>query len=247
MSTEAGGPVQLPLAGVGAVVTGASRGIGAAVVRSLAGAGATVVLLARGLDALERVAAGLGGRGIPLPCDLGDAVAVARAVESISDRFDGKLGILVNNAGIFPFAPLHEIASDEFVSAVEVNLVAPFRFVRAFLPGMRTAERGHVVTIGSAADRVAYPNNGAYSATKFGARALHEVLRAETRGTGVRATLVSPGPTATAIWDAVDIEAHKGIPPKDRMMCAEDVASAVLYAVLQPAHVNVDELRLSRA
>lgn len=247
MSATAGDPAQLPLAGVGAVVTGASRGIGAAVARSLAGAGATVVLVARGIDALERVASGLGGRGIPLPCDIGDAAAVGRAVDTVSARFDGEVGILVNNAGIFPFAPVHELAPGDFESAVDVNLVAPFRFVRAFLPGMRGAGRGHVVTIGSTADRVAYPNNAAYAATKFGARALHEVLRAETRGTGVRATLVSPGPTATAIWDAVQIDAHEGLPPKDRMMCAEDVANAVLYAVLQPAHVNVDELRLSRS
>src|SRR5208283_432105 len=89
-----------------------------------------------------------------------------------------------------------------FARMLALNLAAPFQLVRAFLPGMRLRGRGHVVTVGSVADHVAFPGNSAYSASKFGVRGLHEVLRTELRGTGVRATLVSPGGVDTPLWDA---------------------------------------------
>jgi NADP-dependent 3-hydroxy acid dehydrogenase YdfG len=153
----------------------------------------------------------------------------------------------VNCAGVFPFAPFHELTVDAFAEAMSLNVVVPFRFIRAFLAEMRAAGAGHVVTIGSVADRVAYPENAAYAASKFGARAMHEVLRAETRGTGVRATLVSPGAVDTAMWDAVNPDARADLPSRPDMLVAEDVAMAVLFALTQPPRVNVDELRLSRA
>jgi NADP-dependent 3-hydroxy acid dehydrogenase YdfG len=76
---------------------------------------------------------------------------------------------------------------------------------------------------------------------------LHEVLREECAGTGVRTTLVSPSATDTPIWDPVDPDNTPGFPPRASMLRAEDVADAVLWAVTRPAHVNVDELRVSRA
>jgi NADP-dependent 3-hydroxy acid dehydrogenase YdfG len=103
------------------------------------------------------------------------------------------------------------------------------------------------VTVGSIADRAAFPENGAYAASKFGLRGLHEVLRAELRGTGVRATLISPGPVDTALWDAVDPDNRPGFTPRASMLDPDAVANAVIYAVTQPADVNIDELRLSRS
>lgn len=237
----------LPLSGRLAVVTGASRGIGEAVARALAEAGATVALVARNREALDRVASSLGTRGVAVPCDLLDAVAVDRAIRAVVTALGGTPRLLVNSAGVFPFAPLHELSADAFAAAMTVNVVAPFRFVRAFLGHMRDAGEGHVLTIGSVADRIAFPDNGAYAASKFGARAMHEVLRAETRGTGVRSTLVSPGPVDTAMWDEVMTRARADLPSRSQMLGAADVARAVLFAVTQPAAVNVDELRLSRA
>ena len=96
------------------------------------------------------------------------------------------------------------------------------------------------------ADRSIYDANGAYSASKFGLRALHDVLRAENRGTGLRATLVSPAAVDTAIWDA-HAPGRGGLPPREAMLRPEDVADAVCWALTRPAHVDVDELRLSRA
>jgi NADP-dependent 3-hydroxy acid dehydrogenase YdfG len=236
-----------PLAGVASVVTGASRGIGAAIARSLAAAGADVALVARSREWLEELAASLGTHGIPVPCDLRDPRAVDGAVGAINAKLGRPPHILVNGAGLFHLGALHELDADDFEAMIGVNLVATFRFVRAFLPAMRANASGHVVTIGSVADHSAWPGNAGYAASKYGARAVHEVLRAETRGSGVRATLISPGATDTALWDELDPDSRTDLPSRSQMLRPEDVARAVLFAVTQPASVNVDELRVSRA
>jgi NADP-dependent 3-hydroxy acid dehydrogenase YdfG len=235
------------LAGRTALVTGASRGIGAAVARRLASEGARVALLARSEDALRRLAAEIGGEAIALPCDVRSADAVARAMETLLRLTDGGPDIVVNNAGAFLIAPAEETSVDAFRETLEVNLTAPFALVRAVLPAMRARGRGHVVTIGSIADRAIFPGNAAYAASKFGLRALHEVLRNELRGSGVRATLVSPGPVDTELWDAIDPDNQPGFTPRASMLSADAVADAVHYVVTAPATMNVDELRLSRS
>jgi len=231
------------LAGRGAVVTGASRGIGLAIARSLARAGARVAMLARGAEALAQRAAELGGAALPVPCDVADAAAVGRAMQVITLAFGGAPDIVVNNAGIFHPHPLADITPDEFAASIAVNLNAPFYLVHAALGAMRARRGGHIVTIGSVADRVAYAGNGSYAPGKFGVRALHDVVREELRGTGVRATLVSPGPTNTDIWG--DLAGTGRFPSRDAMLDADAVADAVLYAVTRAPGVNVDELRLS--
>lgn len=236
-----------PLAGRTALVTGASRGIGRATAVALAAAGATVVCVARSAAALDEAAAAAGPRAIAVVGDIADAGDVARLAATVRERLGHAPDILVNNAGLFRIAPVHELDTDDFAAMVQVNLVAPFRLVREFLGELRARGAGHVVTIGSIADRQVFPDNVGYAASKHGARAMHEVLRAELQGTGVRATLVSPGPVDTPLWDPVDPDNREGFPPRAAMLRAEDVADAVAWAVTRPGHVNVDELRLGRA
>jgi NADP-dependent 3-hydroxy acid dehydrogenase YdfG len=235
-----------PSAYLTAVVTGASRGIGRAIAAAFVAAGAKTFLLARGEAALQRVADALGPLAVPVVCDVADAVEVGRAVDYIEDAIGGVPLVLVNNAGIFPLAMLHDMAAADFEHTLAVNLVAPFRLLRAFLPGMRVRGSGHIVTIGSIADRVVFPENGAYAASKHGQRAMHEVLRQEIQGSGVRATLVSPGPVDTSIWDAIDPDNRAGFTSRHNMLSADAVAQAVMWAVSCPPDMNVDELRLSR-
>lgn len=172
---------------------------------------------------------------------------VQDAAARVHGTFGGAPDVVVNNAGLFALARVDETSPSDFARALETNLVAPFLIVRAFLPEMRERASGHLVSIGSIADRAAFPENGAYAASKFGVRALHEVMRAELRGSGVRATLVSPGPVDTELWDGIDTSTRPGFTPRAMMLPADAVAAAVLYAVSAPAAVNVDELRLSRS
>src|SRR5262249_22766063 len=196
---------------------------------------------------LRDAATNLPTPGLAITCDVGDAAAV----DAMASRVRGELGdapdVIVNNAGLFKLAPVHATTPDDFTSALEVNLIAPFRVIRAFLPAMRERKRGHIVNVGSIADRVAFPENGAYAASKYGLRGLHEVLRTELAGSGVRATLVSPGPVDTSLWDEIDPDSKPGFSPRASMLHPDAVAAAVLFAVTQPPTVNVDELRLSRA
>ncbi len=211
---------------------------------ALAGAGARVTLVARGASALHELASHIGSLAVVAPCDVADARAVAAMVAGLraSERMPD---MLVNNAGLFPLAPLDEMAAADFAHTMQVNLIAPFLLLRELLPHMKAAGAGHVITIGSVADRTVFAGNGAYAASKHGQRAMHEVLRQELRGTGVRATLISPAATDTPIWDPIDPDNQPGFPPRASMLRPEDVAEAVLWAVSRPSHVNVDEVRLS--
>jgi NADP-dependent 3-hydroxy acid dehydrogenase YdfG len=177
--------------------------------------------------------------------DVSDASQVERAVGAVREAFGDVPDLLVNNAGIFDPKPLHVLTGKEFEQMIRINLIAPFYVLRAILPAWREQRRGHVITLGSISDRTIFPGNGAYSASKFGGRAMHEVLRAETRGTGVRSTLVSPASVDTPIWDAVTYPLDGGLRPRDKMLAADAVADAVVWAAMRPANVNVDELRLS--
>jgi NADP-dependent 3-hydroxy acid dehydrogenase YdfG len=225
------------LAGKLVVVSGASRGIGLAVAGALHGAGAHVVRLARSLtDATT-------DRQTDLRCDVADPDAVGRAVT----RVLGELGVpdvLVNNAGLFVVKPAHEIEPEEFQRTLTVNLTGAFLLTRALIPQMVSRGSGHVVTIGSVSDHVAYSGSAAYAASKYGLRGLHEVLRVELSRTGVRTTLVSPGPVNTDIWDPIDPDSKPGFTKRSAMLCAEDVAAAALYAVTQPPRVDVTDIRL---
>jgi NADP-dependent 3-hydroxy acid dehydrogenase YdfG len=234
------------LEGRNAVVTGASRGIGLAVARAIAGAGARVAMLARSVDRLAAEAERLHGRALAVPCDLTRDDDVARALRVIDERL-GDVDVLVSNAGVFPLGAVGAMPPREFARAVTLNLVAPYHVLHHLVPRMRRRGQGHVVTVGSVADRVAYPENAAYAAGKYGARGVHEVLREELRGSGVRASLVSPGPVDTEMWDAIDPDNRPGFTKRALMLRPEDVADAVLWVVTRPSTVNVDELRVARS
>src|SRR4029079_2834925 len=108
-------------------------------------------------------------------------------------------------------------------------------------------KRGHIVTIGSIAERNIFPENSSYAASKFGLPALHEVLRAETRGRRVRETPVSPAQVNTDLWNDVDPDSRPGFTPRSEMLSPKALSAPVGYAVSQPADVNIDELRLSHS
>lgn len=244
-STMAGSAV--PLSGRSAIVTGASRGIGMECARALGEAGAALVLVARDMQALSNVGRAIGGNVAAFSCDFAHPDIVASVLQEIRAHLGAAPDILVNNAGHFFLAPVEETSVEDFERTMRINLTSQFAFAREFLPDMRRRKRGHIVTIGSIADRSAFPENAAYAASKHGARGLHEVLRAELRGSGVRATLVSPGPVNTTLWDDVNPDDRPGFTPRAQMLSASAVADAVRFVVTRPDDVNIDELRLSHS
>jgi NAD(P)-dependent dehydrogenase (short-subunit alcohol dehydrogenase family) len=227
-----------PLAGKIAVVTGASRGIGLAVADELRSAGAHVVRLARSLSD------GSGERDTTIRCDVTRPEDVDRVLQRVMVAV-GVPDVVVNSAGVFYVKPLAETTPAEFTETISVNLTGPFLVARALLPRLVQRGSGHVVTIGSSSDHIAYAGNSAYAASKYGIRGMHEVMALELANTGVRTTLVSPGAVDTDMWNAIDPDSKPGFRKRKDMMRPEDVAEAVLFAVTRDARMTVTEIRLA--
>ena len=230
--------------GATALVTGASRGVGQAVTRRLAADGARLALVARSAEPLEALAEEVDGTAVP--CDLADAEAVEAAAHRVQEVFDGPPELLVNAAGVFSLAPAAETSVEDFDRNMTVNVRGAFLVVRAFLPAMLRRGRGVVVNVGSVAGRRALPGNAAYGASKFGLRGFHEVLLEETRGTGVRATLVEPAATDTELWDPYDPDGDPNLPDREAMLHPDDVAEAVQFAVGARPEVRIPLLQVER-
>ena len=221
------------------LVTGASRGIGAATARRMAAAGARLVRMARSaMPALEGA--------IDIRVDLAAAAARYEAREQVH-RLVGTPDIVVNNAGAFLLADLADTSDALLREQVAINVEAPLAIARHFLPAMRERGSGAHIVIGSVADWRGFPGNAAYAASKYAVRGLHDVLLEEFRGSGVRCTLISPGPTDTSVWDPLDPDHRRDLPDRASMLRPDDVAEAVIFAATRPAHVQLELIRLGAA
>lgn len=214
------------LEGVSALVTGASRGIGRRIALSLSDAGARVLPASRGGPGLEEVADRCGEEA--LTADLADDGDLGALVDGVRRRLGGGPDVLVNNAGVFDLAPAHETPPDVLDRHLALNLRVPALLTRAFLGGMRERGRGHLVHLGSVSGRRALPGNAAYSASKFGLRGFHEVLRVELEGTDVCSTLLEPGAVDTGAWDDLEERLGEDLPPRGSMLSPDEVARAAL-------------------
>lgn len=234
------------LEGRTALVTGASRGIGARTALALSAAGARVLPASRGGGELRAVAERCGSE--PLEADLTEDAQLSALAREARSRLGGPPDLLVNNAGCFALAPAHETGPEVLDRHLALNLRAPVLLTRRFLAGMRDRGRGHLLHVGSVAGRRALPGNAAYSASKYGLRGFHEVLRAELRGTGVCSTLIEPGPVDTDAWSSVEGRLGEDLPPREAMLDPEDVARAVASAVAMgpygrggsPGHLSLE-------
>jgi len=222
------------------LVGGASRGIGLLIADLCELAGARVARASRSLSPAQ------SDQRLDLPCDLTRADDVAELRRAVESGF-GLPDIVVHNTGSFLLKPLEATSPEEFAAQIAANLASGFLLAHQFLPPMRAGRGGRFIMLGSIADHRAFPGNAAYSAAKFGLRGLHEVLREEYRGSRVRCSLVSPGPTDTSVWDPYDPDRRSDLPSRSAMLRPEDVAEAVLWIATRPAHVDVDWLRMGPA
>jgi NADP-dependent 3-hydroxy acid dehydrogenase YdfG len=191
------------------VVAGASAGIGAEVARVLGRSGYPVALGARRLEPCQTIAGEIrdaGGEAVAHPLDIADTPSVVSFAKAVVADL-GDVEILVANAGTMPNGAVVDTAADEFAATLNVNVVGLQRLLTAFLPAMVERGRGDVVLISSEVLHQPRPLVGAYTASKWGAEGLFRTLQMELEGTGVRASIVRPGPTATDIAAGWDMDA----------------------------------------
>ncbi|KAI2610254.1 putative NRPS-like enzyme [Hypoxylon fragiforme] len=236
-----------PLAGKVAVITGASSGIGAAVATALAKEGAHVAIAARRTDALDSLKdklANLGGKVLVHKTDVTDKKQVESLMQTATESL-GPIDILVSCAGVMYYTMMANVHMEEWERTVDVNCKGLMYCLGSTVPAMLARGTGHIVAISSDAGRKVFPGLGVYSASKFFVEATLQSLRLETAGSGLRVTAVQPGNTATDLLGmSTDAEAIKkyGEPTGAKVLQPEEVASAIVYALRQPAHVAVNEV-----
>jgi NADP-dependent 3-hydroxy acid dehydrogenase YdfG len=213
------------------MITGASSGIGAATARHASAAGYRVVLAARSRDRLDELAEELGGsrRALAIECDVTEWDQQQAVVETATARF-GRLDVAFANAGFGAARGFLNESPEHWRAMVLTNVYGAALTIRASLPALKES-RGHLLLTGSVAGRRALPGS-LYSATKWAVTALGEAARQELNDTGVRVTLIEPGMVDTPFFTQ----------PPSGALAPDDVARAVLFAVSQPPHVDVNEI-----
>jgi NADP-dependent 3-hydroxy acid dehydrogenase YdfG len=212
------------------LITGASSGIGAVTARHAAREGYRVVLAARSEDKIASLAQELGeGRALAVRCDVTEWEDQQRMVAKSLEAF-GQLDVVFANAGFGAPRGFLESDVEHWRAMVLTNVYGAALTIRATLPAVRET-RGHMLLTGSVAGRRALPGS-LYSATKWAVTAMGEALRQEVDGSGIRVTLIEPGMVDTPFFDNR---------PKGALE-ADDVARAVMFAVSQPPHVDVNEV-----
>ncbi len=233
----------MTLAGRVAVVTGASSGIGRATARLLAKEGCNVVLAARREDRLIALAAELGEGALVAPTDVTDSAACAALVARTLERF-GSLDILINNAGLGLYGSIAEGDPEDWRKMFDVNVLGVLYTTRAAVRQMLRQGAGDVLFVSSLAGRrVPRADGTVYAATKHAVNAIAEGLRMDVHEKGIRVLNVEPGLVRTEFPESSHPSAQKYYAEKEYTpLEAEDVARAVVYALLQPPRVSVNEI-----
>ena len=213
------------------LITGASSGIGAATARRAAEAGHRLVLAARSVDKLEALAGELGGpdRALVVACDVTEWDQQQAMAQAALDAY-GRIDVVFANAGFGAKRGFLEETPEHWRAMVLTNVYGAALTLRATIPALKETT-GHLLLTGSVAGRRALPGS-LYSATKWAVTAMGEAARQDLDGTGIRVTLIEPGMVDTPFFENRVTGALE----------ADDVARAVMYAVAQPPHVDVNEM-----
>ncbi|AWQ90059.1 TPA: SDR family oxidoreductase [Staphylococcus aureus] len=218
-----------------AVVTGAGSGIGEAIATLLHEEGAKVVLAGRNKDKLQNVANQLAQDSVKVvPTDVTKKEEVDELIKMAQQTFGG-LDIVINSAGQMLSSKITDYQVDEWDSMIDVNIKGTLYTAKAALPTMLEQSSGHLINIASISGFEVTKSSTIYSATKAAVHTITQGLEKELAKTGVKVTSISPGMVDTAITATYN--------PTDRKKLeSQDIAEAVLYALTQPKHVNVNEI-----
>jgi NADP-dependent 3-hydroxy acid dehydrogenase YdfG len=213
------------------LITGASTGIGAATARHAVEDGYRVVLAARSRERLDALAAELGGpeHALAVTCDVSEWEDQQRMVSQALDAFD-RIDVAFANAGFGGARGFLSDTVEHWREMVLTNVYGAALTLRATIPALKES-KGHLLLTSSVAGRRVIPGS-MYSCTKHAVTAMGEAVRQDLHGTGIRVTTIEPGMTDTPFFENR---------PSDPLE-ADDIARAVMYAVSQPPHVNVNEV-----
>ncbi|TLV28744.1 SDR family oxidoreductase [Staphylococcus aureus] len=218
-----------------AVVTGAGSGIGEAIATLLHEEGAKVVLAGRNKEKLQNVANQLSQDNVKVvPTDVTNKEEVDELIKIAQQTF-GSLDIVINSAGQMLSSKITDYQVDERDSMIDVNIKGTLYTAQAALPTMLEQSSGHLINIASISGFEVTKISTIYSATKAAVHTITQGLEKELAKTGVKVTSISPGMVDTAITAAYNPSDRKKLDP-------QDIAEAVLYALTQPSHVNVNEI-----
>lgn len=229
------------------VITGASSGLGEAAARLLSAAGASVVLGARRSDRIEALAQELtdgGGKALAVTTDVTSRGQVQALVDAAVKAF-GRIDVMINNAGLMPQSPLEHLHVDEWDRMIDVNIKGVLYGIAAALPYFKEQKSGHFINVASVAGHKVRPNGVVYSATKFAVRVISEGLRQEVKPYNLRTTIISPGAVDTELPDTItDPDVADGMRQfyDDVAIPADSFARCVLFAMSQPADVDINEI-----
>ena len=218
-----------------AVVTGGNRGIGRGIVEALSREGARVALSARSADVAAAAARAIGGGAVGIGCDVRSYDAV-RALFREVERVAGGVDILVNNAGIGIFAPVADLAPDDWRAVIETNLNGVYYCCHEAIPLMRKRGGGYIFNLSSLAGRNAFPSAAAYNASKFGLNGFSEALMQEVRYDGIRVSYLMPGSVATEFGTDTPERAARAQSKHDWALRPADVGEVVLDLLRSPKH-----------
>lgn len=226
------------------LITGASSGIGEATARMLAANGAKVVLGARRTDRLRNIVTGIrerGGIAEYRSLDVANRDDVNAFVAFAVEKF-GRVDVIFNNAGVMPVSPMNALKTDEWDRIIDVNIRGVLNGIAAVLPLMEAQGSGHIINTASTGAHAVGAQYGVYCASKYAVRAITEGLRQEMNT--VRVTLISPGVTESELGADITVDSTAAAVKQLRSIAlsSDAIARAVLYAISQPADVDVNEM-----
>ena len=232
-----------------ALVTGASRGIGRAVALRLAGDGFAVVANYAGshdkaAEVVKEIT-GAGGRAIAVQADVADPAGVAGLFDA-AEKAHGKIGVVVNSAGIMKLAPIASGSVEDFDAVFNINVRGTFNVLQQ--AARRVADGGRIITLSTSVLGMNFPSYGPYAASKAAVEVLTRILAHELRGRGISVNAVATGPTATDLFlegkTQEQIDRLAKLPPMERLGTPEDIANVISFlAGPEGGWINAQALR----